>query len=363
MQTLRVELGDRSYEIRIGDDLAACLPPAPSAGTQVLVVCDARVSRLYGRRCEEALRRRGFVPCLAEVPAGESSKDLRYARHLYDCAIRAGLDRKSFLAALGGGMVGDLAGFVAATYLRGIRYLQVPTTLLAMVDSSVGGKTGINLPQGKNLVGAFHQPWAVAADLTTLRTLSRREYLSGLAEVVKYGVIQDAALFRRLERNVDRLLRRDLRFLAGIVARCCEIKAEVVTLDERESGLRAILNFGHTFGHALENATGYGTLLHGEAVSVGMAYAAAVSEAVAGFPAGESRRVGNLLRRLGLPVKARIGKRHLRWADFVRAMSTDKKVSGGVPRFVLAQRIGAVVAGCEAPASTLEKAFESVQAG
>jgi 3-dehydroquinate synthase len=272
--------------------------------------------------------------------------------------VAAGLDRRGVVVALGGGVVGDLAGFLAATWLRGVRLVQAPTTLLAMVDSSVGGKTGINLPQGKNLVGAFYQPVEVDIDLRTLATLPEREYRSGLAEVVKYGVIRDAGLFADLEAGADRLMARDVTLLADIVARCCRIKADVVAGDETESGPRAILNFGHTLGHALETVRGYGTWAHGEAVAAGMAYAGEVSIRRCGFPSDDNRRLRRLLERLGLPVDWRAGgDTATDWAAMHAAMARDKKTQAGVVRFVLARRIGEAAFGCEVGADMLEDAF------
>jgi 3-dehydroquinate synthase len=243
---------------------------------------------------------------------------------------------------------------MAATYLRGVDFIQVPTTLLAMVDSAVGGKTGINLPQGKNLVGSFYQPRHVICDTELLNSLSPREFAAGLAEVIKYGVIYDAPLFARLEQQVTTLA-RDEAALAAIVARSCAIKAEVVGQDERESGLRAILNFGHTLGHALEKVAGYGTFLHGEAVGVGMAFAARVSARVQGLPGDQVERVVALIRQAGLPVQAP----GYAWSALRQAMEVDKKSSGGQPRFVLADRIGHVAWGCVVPEAVLEEAWHA----
>jgi len=261
------------------------------------------------------------------------------------CDLLAGhrLERKSFIVALGGGVVGDLAGFVAAAYLRGIDFVQAPTTLLAQVDSSVGGKVGVNLKAGKNLVGAFHQPRLVLCDLATLRTLPPREFRAGLAEVIKYGIIYDAAFFARLERDLPKLLRRDAAGLAEVVARCCEIKAEVVRQDETETGVRAILNFGHTIGHAIEAISGYGKYLHGEAISIGQVAAAKLSVRAAGLPVEEAERIENLFLRAGLPAAIKLSAR--RQAALIEAMRLDKKVSEGQIRFVLARRIGQVEPG------------------
>jgi 3-dehydroquinate synthase len=265
------------------------------------------------------------------------------------------LERKSFIVALGGGVVGDLAGFVAAGYLRGISFVQVPTTLLAQVDSSVGGKVGVNLTAGKNLVGAFYQPRLVLCDLDTLTSLPRREYRAGLAEVIKYGIIYDAGLFGRLERDLRKLLRREPKTLAAIVARCCEIKAEVVRQDEHEGGLRAILNFGHTVGHALEAISHYGKYLHGEAISIGQVAAAKLSAETLGLPAADVERITELFRRAGLPTSVRLSASQKK--KLFAAMNLDKKVVGGEIKFVLARKIGSVEFGQKVPTASIEKAL------
>jgi 3-dehydroquinate synthase len=271
----------------------------------------------------------------------------------YDRLAAHRLERNSFILALGGGVVGDLAGFVAATYLRGIPFVQAPTTLLAQVDSSVGGKTGVNLRAGKNLVGAFYQPRLVLCDLDTFHTLPRREYVSGLAEIIKYGIIYDAILFAQLERNLPKLLAREAATLAAVVARCCEIKAEVVGQDETESGLRAILNFGHTIGHAIENSSGYGRFLHGEAIAIGQVAAAKLSQHLLGLPSGEATRIEKLFAQAGLPVRMALTPARRR--KLFGAMQLDKKVSGGEVKFVLADKIGRVKYGCKVPASLIEQ--------
>jgi 3-dehydroquinate synthase len=322
-----------------------------------MVVSDSNVERLYARKCREWLEGAGCRVALACVPAGESSKSLEQAGRLYGDAVAAGLDRSSAVVALGGGMVGDLAGFVAGTFLRGIRLVQVPTTLLAMVDSSVGGKTAVNLPQGKNLVGVFAQPVAVAMDLSALSSLPDREYRSGLAEVVKYGVIADASLFAALERGADALRRRDPATLEDVVARCCAIKAGVVSGDERESGPRAILNFGHTLGHAVETAAGYGQFLHGEAVSVGMAFASHLSAIGGSLPAVEAVRIVRLLEAFGLPVRLPAG---CSWSELAAGMAKDKKSLGGTPRFVLATEIGRAVYGVKVADAAMAEAAAAV---
>lgn len=303
-QTVQVSLGDRSYPIHIGggllERLDELLKPVVR-GTKCLIVTDSIAGPLYADTCAQALAELGITAATATIPSGEASKSGEHLFKLYDAAIANKLDRKSFIVALGGGVVGDLAGYAAASFLRGIQLIQIPTTLLSMVDSAVGGKTGINLPQGKNLIGAFHQPSLVVCDIDVLKSLPRRELVAGLAEVVKYGVIWDAELFALLEREADKIAAGEPALLAHLVKRSCEIKAEVVSKDEREDSLRAILNFGHTMGHAIEAIAGYGKFLHGEAISIGMIYAAKLSVALRGMPQSDADRLTKLLVRLGLP--------------------------------------------------------------
>ncbi len=361
MRKVTVPLGSRAYSIFVDGNLLESLGPrchrlgftGPCA-----VISDGNVAPRFGHLAMASLRSAGFEPTLVTIPPGETSKRLRVAQQCYDALARQRLERKSFVVALGGGVTGDLAGFVAATYLRGLAFVQVPTTLLAQVDSSVGGKVGVNLPAGKNLVGAFHQPRLVLCDLDTLRTLPEREYRAGLAEVIKYGIIGDEALFRRLERDLDRLLARDPAVLAPVIARCCEIKADVVGQDETESGLRAILNFGHTIGHALEATTAYGRYLHGEAISLGQVAAARLSALLRGLPDADVDRVRALFERSGLPVSLRLTQAHRR--RLLEAMRLDKKVSDGEVRFVLADRIGAACWGQRVPAAALEQALDTL---
>ncbi len=341
-----VQLGSRSYEIVIEPGSLKKLP-ALMAGCGVaakkgLMITDERVGALHARAT-------GLDYPVATVPAGEESKSPAQLLRMYDEALRAGLDRKSVIVALGGGVVGDLAGYVAASYLRGVKFVQAPTTLLAMVDSAVGGKTGINLPQGKNLVGAFHQPSLVVCDLQVLQTLPPRELRAGLAEVIKYGIIYDAAFFDYIEANLAKALALESDVMARLVARSCEIKAEVVSQDETETGLRAILNFGHTLGHAIEAVAGYGKYLHGEAIAIGMVFAARLS----GLPVDQLDRIEKLFVRAGLPVKAP----ELTWPDLRRAMSVDKKSESGLPKFVLAREIGRVEYGIAVDESTLAKTW------
>jgi 3-dehydroquinate synthase len=301
------------------------------------------------------LAKAGFAPTLITIPAGETAKSLKTVEACYNQLAAQRLERKSCIVALGGGVVGDLAGFVAATYLRGLAFVQVPTTLLAQVDSSVGGKVGFNLKAGKNLVGAFYQPRLVLCDLDTLASLPTREYRAGLAEVIKYGIIYDAGLFQRLERDLPKLLRRDPRTLAAVVARCCEIKADVVRQDETESGLRAILNFGHTIGHALEAISHYGKYLHGEAIAIGQVAAAYLSAQLLGLPAREVDRIESILHHAGLPTQVKLNAPQRQ--KLLAAMKLDKKVSDGVVKFVLARRIGAVEFGHRVPMALIEQAL------
>ncbi len=339
--TMRVELGERSYDIVVGAGLLAGLGPAASAlglGRRVILVSDNNVMPLYGEAARGSLSAAGFSVSSATFRAGEAQKNLATVARLYDAMADAGLDRKSAVVALGGGVVGDVAGFAAATYLRGITYLQVPTTLLAQVDSSVGGKTGVDHPRGKNYIGAFYQPRGVWIDLATLKTLPGREVRAGMAEVIKYGVIWDEALFSRIETSLSKLLALDESELAPVVAECCRIKAEVVGQDERESGLRGILNFGHTVGHALESLTGYSTYLHGEAISIGMVAACRIAQRLDMLDAASTIRLSSLLERTGLPAAMpRVD------VDALFAlMRGDKKSRDGKLNLILPTRLGKV---------------------
>jgi 3-dehydroquinate synthase len=354
MRIVKVSLDKRSYSIKVGGGLLSRLGmdcARLKLGQRCAVITDSNVGKHFAKTALKSLSVAGFQPVLITIPAGEKSKCLTVVEKCHDQLAKHRLERKSFIVALGGGVVGDLAGFVAATYLRGIPFVQVPTSLLAQVDSSVGGKTGVNLKAGKNLVGAFYQPRLVLCDLDSLRTLPKREYVSGLAEVIKYGVIYDVALFARLERDLPKLLRRDAVALAAVVARCCEIKADVVGQDETESGLRAILNFGHTIGHAIENSSGYGKYLHGEAIAIGQVAAARLSQQILGLPLGEVARIEKLFVRAGLPVAIKLGTA-LREKLFA-AMLLDKKVIGGEVKFVLAEKIGRVRFGCKVSPTAL----------
>jgi 3-dehydroquinate synthase len=356
MRVVKVPLGSRSYSILIGPDLLPQLGlrcRKLKLGRRCAVISDANVAPRFARKAMASLKAAGFDALLVTLPAGETAKSLKTVQACYDQLAAHRLERKSFIVALGGGVVGDLAGFVAATYLRGVPFVQVPTTLLAQVDSSVGGKVGVNLKAGKNLVGAFYQPKLVLCDLDTLRTLPKREFRAGLAEVIKYGIIYDEALFERLEKGLERLLKLDSKLLSEVVARCCEIKADVVGQDETETGLRAILNFGHTIGHAIENSAGYGKYLHGEAISIGQVAAAQLSCEVLGLCGGCAERIRDLFRRAGLPTGIRLNPAQR--ARLLAAMKLDKKVSGAEVRFVLAEQIGKVVWGQSVPQELIER--------
>jgi 3-dehydroquinate synthase len=356
MREVQVPLAGRTYSIFIGGGVLSRLGRECARlklGRRCAVLSDTNVAPRFASRAMESLAQAGFEAVLITVPAGEAAKRLKNVESCLEQLASHRLERRSFIVALGGGVVGDLAGFVAATFLRGIPFIQVPTTLLAQVDSSVGGKTGVNLKAGKNLVGAFHQPRLVLCDLDTLQTLPLRELRAGMAEVIKYGVIYDAALFRRLEREMDRLLKLDLKLLAAVIARCCEIKAEVVAQDETETGLRAILNFGHTIGHAIENSAGYGKFLHGEAISIGQVAAARLSEKILGLPGNEVSRIQNLLGATGLPTDFRLAGAQT--GRLFNAMRLDKKVNAGEITFVLAEKIGKVRWGQRIPESLLRE--------
>ncbi|MGQ0544463.1 MAG: 3-dehydroquinate synthase [Betaproteobacteria bacterium] len=335
MESLRVALGSRAYPIHIGAGILA--DPAlyaPYLRGSAAIVTNVVVAPLYLQSVKSALR--GARVAEVVVADGEKAKGWETLQQIFDALLAARCGRDTLLVALGGGVVGDLAGFAAAVYQRGIDFVQAPTTLLAQVDSSVGGKTAINHPRGKNMIGAFHQPRAVIADLATLDTLPERELRSGIAEVIKHGVALDAAFFAWLEQNVDKLLARERGALAYAVRRSCELKAAVVAADERESGQRALLNLGHTFGHAIEAGTGYGPWLHGEAVAAGMAMAASLSERLGLLDAGAALRIRKLIGRAGLPVKAP----PLRAEEMLGLMSVDKKAAGGELRFVVLKAIG-----------------------
>lgn len=360
MRTVRVELDERSYDIRIGDQLVGELGRYCSRlglGRRCAVISDTTVAPLYAEAAIRSLKGAGFDPVAGNIFAGEQSKNLRSVNSCYTTLARHRLERKSFVVALGGGVVGDLAGFVAATYLRGVPFVQVPTTLLSQVDSSVGGKVGVNLKAGKNLVGAFYQPRVVLCDLATLDSLPDREFRAGLAEIIKYGIIYDVRFFNWLVRDLDKLLARDRKALTRAVARSCEIKAAVVAEDEKEGGLRAILNFGHTIGHAIEAITAYGTYLHGEAISIGQVLAAELSAELLGLPDSDVTRIRNVFQHAGLPTRIDLTPAQMK--KLFGAMRLDKKVSDGRVKFVLADKIGHVQFGQSVPDAAIRNVLQN----
>ena len=341
MRTVRIELGLASHEAHVGagilDRLGEFAHAAGLKPGRCAIVTDSTVEKLYAARVHDALGKTGFDPTMIPIAPGEASKSMATLEVLYDRMTEAGLDRATTIFARGGGGVGDLAGFAAATYLRGVAVVQVPTTVVAQVDSALGGKTGVNHRHAKNLIGAFHQPRLIVADVTTLATLPDREFREGLAEVIKYGAIMDAAMIVDLERDLDAILTRREDLLEQVVARSLSHKAAVVSADEREGGLRKSLNFGHTIGHAIEASAGYGNYFHGEAVAIGMVAAARLSSKYAGFSADEASRLQRLIERAGLPTAMPAG-----WdsGDFIRALGLDKKRSEGSVEFVLLDRLG-----------------------
>jgi 3-dehydroquinate synthase len=341
-QTVRVNLDARSYDIEIGDGNLAKIGrflTDRAKVTHVVLITDDNVQKPYAMQVAENLGELDIESDVIVVEPGEASKSIDVAVGLWQGLLELGADRKTVVAAVGGGVVGDLAGFIAATYARGLRFLQVPTSLLAQVDSSVGGKVGINLPEAKNMVGAFLQPMGVLIDTAALATLPENEYRAGLAEVIKYGVILDAKLFDYLEAHAVAVNERRQDVLKHVIARCCRLKADVVEKDElEENGLRAALNFGHTFGHAFESLTGYGTLLHGEAVAIGMLCAARLAKQLGRVDSEFVDRLRSLLLVYELPVSVPEIEPQL----ILDAMAHDKKVQHGLLRFILPSRLGHV---------------------
>lgn len=338
-EKLIIGLGERSYPINIGQGILATVGTelqTISFPKKIAVITNPVVGRLYAGIVLDALSATGFAPTIIEIPDGEEFKTLATVSTVYDALMAAGFDRGCGLLALGGGVVGDLAGFVAATFLRGIPFVQIPTTLLAQVDSSVGGKTGVNHPLGKNLIGAFYQPRLVLIDVSTLTTLSPRDYHAGFAEVVKYGVIRDRPFFVELAENIEKLCDHDPAALVRVIKRSCQIKADIVERDEREDGLRAILNYGHTFGHAIENLAGYGEFRHGEAVSIGMVVAAKISAKLNLCTLREVDDIRKLLLAFKLPVVAP----EYPVEKLLEAIGRDKKVHTGLLRMILNRGIG-----------------------
>jgi 3-dehydroquinate synthase len=357
VESLTVSLGERSYPIFVGDvgfsdpsKLAEGLAPYLKSN-QVAIITNETIAPLYLQQVQSALGNRQVD--VFQMPDGESYKSIDTYTQVMDFLLEKKHNRSTCLIALGGGVVGDLCGFVAATFQRGVAFIQIPTTLLSQVDSSVGGKTAVNNPAGKNMIGAFYQPLAVFADISVLETLPDREYAAGLAEVVKYGIIYDADFFAWLEANAQALVQREKYALTHIITRSCEVKAAVVSEDERESGRRAILNYGHTFGHAIEKLLGYGRLLHGEAVSIGMVMAARLSVEFSGLALADSQRIEKLLQQFSLPVT--LEGLELNAEAMIDAMGMDKKVVDGELRFVVADQMGSVRVASHVSVSALGK--------
>ncbi len=361
MNIINVNLQDRSYPIYIGTELLGNtqLYEPHIHGNRVLVVTNSTIEPLYARTVVDA------ISSLAEVdtfvlPDGEVHKNLSTINMIFDHMIDTMCDRSTTVVALGGGVVGDIAGFAAACYQRGVPYIQIPTTLLAQVDSSVGGKTGVNHKRGKNMIGAFYQPQCVVADTNTLSTLPDREFKAGLAEVLKYGAIRDASFFSWLESEIESLLNRNAESLAYAIERSCQNKSEVVLEDERESGMRVILNFGHTFGHAIETWLGYETWLHGEAVAAGMVMASDLSTQLEWLDQAESVRIKQLIRHTGLPTRPPNG---MKAEDFLELTKLDKKVRAGKTRLILLKKIGKAVISEDYPQTVLEQVLSASTAG
>jgi 3-dehydroquinate synthase len=357
MQKIRVELGERSYNIIIDTgnltDIGKNLLKFEFS-RNICLLSNPTVFSLYGEPVSRSIRDEGFELNQILIPDGEEYKNLDSVEQIYGDMLKAGLDRKSVLVALGGGVIGDIAGFAASTYMRGIDFVQVPTTLLAQVDSSVGGKTGVNHAMGKNMIGTFWQPRLVWVDTDTLKTLPKREFLSGLAEVIKYGVIWDGEFFRFLEENVGKVLTHDRETLGHIIRVSCKIKAEVVSKDERESGLRAILNYGHTIGHAIETATGYTRYLHGEAVAIGMHAEAKLAKQLGLLDGDQAERIKAVIDAYGLPSAP---PDDVAFESVLSSMRLDKKAVSGDLKFILPEQIGAVKIKGGLPAKELQQLF------
>jgi 3-dehydroquinate synthase len=369
---IRVDVPQQSYDIAIAkrdakassaagglDDLGVWMSRL-KLGKKVLLVSNPVIFKKYGERAIAALKLVGYEVSSCTLPAGERYKTLKSLQKIYDIALENRLERSSTIVALGGGVIGDMAGFAAATWLRGINVVQVPTSLLAMVDSSVGGKTGVNHPQGKNLIGAFHQPRFVLIDPLVLKTLPPREFRAGMAEVIKYGIIWDAELFAKLEesKRLDQMRYVDEELLQIILSRSCQAKAAVVSKDEKEAGLRAILNYGHTIGHAVESLTGYKLVNHGEAVAIGMVAAGQIAVQLRMWKSPDAERQDALIQKAGLPTKL---PNVLDIEAILDSLQTDKKVEAGKVRFVLPTQIGAVTVTDQVPADVIRQVLRQMQ--
>ncbi len=358
MKTLNVDLGDRSYPIYIGQNLISqqSLISKHIRGTQVLVVSNDTVAPLY---LEQTLASLAEFDCQTVIlPDGEQYKNLDILARIYDTLLKHRFDRQCTLVALGGGVIGDMTGYAAASYQRGVNFIQIPTTLLAQVDSSVGGKTGVNHPLGKNMIGAFYQPQCVIADTDTLNTLDDRQLSAGMAEIIKYGLIRDAEFFNWLEQNTQKCLQRDPNALTYAIETSCQIKADVVAQDEHESGVRAILNLGHTFGHAIETGMGYGNWLHGEAVAAGMMMAADLSCRMGNITTAELKRIQDLIVAANLPILA---PNEISVKQFLELMAVDKKVIAGQLRLVLLQTINYAIVTKEFDTELLKQTLQQVR--
>ncbi len=358
MQRLNIDLGERSYDILLGSELLVKVGESLSQILQpsrIVLVTHPSLFQLYGDKVLSGLKEQDWPVDIIEVPQGETSKNLKQAELIYDRLLDLRCDRKSVLVALGGGVIGDLVGFIAATFQRGIPFVQVPTTLLSQVDSSVGGKTAVNHPRGKNMIGAFYQPRLVVADLDTLQSLPKNEFRAGLAEVIKYGVIYDSSLFEYLEKNTDKILQLDKDCLAHIIKTSCAIKAKVVEKDERESHYRMILNFGHTLGHAIEALTGYSQFIHGEAVAIGMVCAAKLSQQLGKCSEEVPNRIKDLVKKCGLPAELP----DLNPKAITESLYHDKKTMNNKIKFILVKEIGEIEIVDNMPEADIIKLLQS----
>lgn len=359
VRNVTVNLAETSYDIIIGESVLDQLEYIVNKfnfSETALVVCDINVAKLYGAKVTDILKKLGLQVELVTIDAGEKSKCFEVAQALYTKAITLGLDRKSVIFALGGGVVGDLTGFVAATYLRGVPFVQIPTSLLAQVDSSVGGKVAINHPLGKNLIGAFYQPKAVVIDLDVLKSLPKREIYTGLAEIIKYGIISDADFFNYLDANADEILSLELSALTHIIVRSCEVKADIVSKDEKEQSLRIILNFGHTMAHAIESDTGYMKYNHGEAVAIGMYGAALLSHRLGLIEIELVEKVAAIIKKFHLPIKAT----DCSVERMFKILFRDKKVENGKIKWVLMNSIGNVVVQNNVPDNLVREVLQEI---
>ena len=359
MRKVKVDLGKNSYDIYIGNGLDNYITNFTSSAKfskKAMLITDSNVEKIFSGEIRLALESAGLEVKSVTIPAGETSKSLAEAEKIFTAAIEFGLDRKSAIFALGGGVVGDLTGFIAATYLRGVPFVQIPTSLLAQVDSSVGGKVGVNHTLGKNLIGAFYQPKAVFIDINMLQTLLSREIASGLGEIVKYGIIRDSELFKYIEDNAYKILALEDDVMEHVIARSCEIKADVVSKDEKEGGLRRILNFGHTMAHAIEEATGYSKYVHGEAVAIGMIGAAHISRSLGKIDDSTFERLQNLIDKLGMVSRIK----DCDVDEMFKAIFRDKKTINGKIHWVLMDSIGKVSIESDVPDDVVKAAFDYI---